>query len=200
MENRQLQLNEKSSHGAPCNRRIYVVEEEGNLLDMFDKGKFDFIVHGCNSKGLMGEGLAAQVSTRYPSCFEYYRRCCNGVRSELSLLGHNIIYPVQFSDSKTTTTRYIVNMITQMSGGVCPKSILYPSIMEGFRRLGPLLKTGDCVGVPLIGMGIEEGHFDIIQLHIIKALLETLKKNVQIHLHIVNYNNNKYDKEEKPNK
>ncbi len=39
---------------------------EGNLLDMFDAGEFDIIVHGCNCYNSMSGGIAAQIAERYP--------------------------------------------------------------------------------------------------------------------------------------
>lgn len=42
----------------------------GDLLDLFDAGRFDVIIQGCNCKKTMKSGIAKQIAARYPQAVE----------------------------------------------------------------------------------------------------------------------------------
>lgn len=42
----------------------------GNILDLAREGKFDLIVHGCNSEQIFGAGLALEIKNEFPEAYE----------------------------------------------------------------------------------------------------------------------------------
>lgn len=51
------------------------IVKNNNLLDLFDTGIFDAIIHQCNCYNNMGAGIAKQIKQRYPESFEADRDC-----------------------------------------------------------------------------------------------------------------------------
>lgn len=43
---------------------------QGDLLKLFRRGHFDVIFHGCNSRNVMGAGIAKKLRDAYPSVYE----------------------------------------------------------------------------------------------------------------------------------
>lgn len=112
---------------------------KGNLLDMFDAGDFDVIVHGCNLQNDMSGGIAAQIAKLYPEAVEadvnypvYAKR----------LGAHSIAYIERM--------KYIINAYTQVYPGADARLV---GVTKAFRNLRGVLK-GYRVGIPMIGAGI----------------------------------------------
>lgn len=89
----------------------------GNILDI-EEG---VIVHQVNCQGVMGSGVAKQLSDKYPKVKEEYLRVCSLENTELgknSLLGY-----VQFV--RVSPTLVIVNVFSQLNYG--RENIVYTS-------------------------------------------------------------------------
>ena len=112
---------------------------KGNLLEMFDAGHFDVIVHGCNMQNDMSGGIALQIARLYPEAVEA-----------------DVNYPVQAKRLGTHSIayidrmQYIVNAYTQIYPGADARLV---GVTKAFRNLRNVLK-GYRVGIPMIGAGI----------------------------------------------
>lgn len=143
---------------------------KGDILTI-DRG---IIVHGCNSHGVFGAGIALQIKKQFPDVFKTY------ARSNLTL-GH-ITY-LEVAESK-----YIVNAITQQSTGI-GKQISYDAIEDCFTRVVQLHKilsnkpeNKDLpICFPLIGAGLGGGNWNIIE----KIISETIPSDIETILYVL---------------
>lgn len=101
----------------------------GNLLDVTE----GFIVHGCNSKGVMGKGVALSIKNKWPQVFNEYRKVYEN-QGKLLYLGTCV--PVRISDKLV-----VVNAITQKCYAGCPGSgntkrfVSYGAILDCFNSI-----------------------------------------------------------------
>lgn len=128
------------------------------------------IVHGCNSHGAMGSGIALAIRNRYPRAYEDYRKIYD--REGLAM-GKTIW--VWCDD------RWVVNAITQKDFGRDPNTVYVSydairsavgEINETARVLKRCFNNLDdihhrfhpfpTVGFPLIGAGLANGDWDTI--------------------------------------
>jgi len=126
---------------------------KGNLLDMFDDGDFDIIIHGCNCHKNMGGGIAAQIAKRYPLAEE---RDTNSPLKPLARLG--TMMPVWLSNRWLrwfATPRLVINAYTQYHPGADGN---LNAIRESFDDIAYYIYTRDLanmkIGIPAIGCGI----------------------------------------------
>lgn len=134
-------------------------EVEGDLLDLFQKGEFDVIAHGCNCQKLMGAGIAFSIAKLYPQAYEVDR---NDKRIPIEKLGDMSILHLSYKEQSKT----IVNLYTQLMPG---KDLCYPALELCLFKLNKLF-SGKKVGLPLIGCGIAGGNWSYVQ-SVIKAYL-----------------------------
>lgn len=142
-----------------------IKEVKGNLLDMFDEGKFDFIIHGCNCFNTLADGtakgLARQIGDRYPQARIADKE--SGHNGDWNKLGD---YSLAETDKGT-----IINLYTQYLPG---KNFEYSALVCGLDRLQWLFdeKGSDTrIGIPLIGCGIGGGDWNVVK-EIIKDYLD----------------------------
>lgn len=118
----------------------------GDLLLLFDEGKFDLIMHGCNCFASMSGGIAAAIARRYPEAREADRAAAERSRrtegGRRSLLG-------TYSECRLPQG-IILNLYTQYYPG--------PDFrMEAFRSALGRVKEhfhDSRIGMPWIGCGI----------------------------------------------
>jgi O-acetyl-ADP-ribose deacetylase (regulator of RNase III) len=143
---------------------------KGDIIDLFDKGFFDIIAHGCNCRKIMGAGLAAQIKDRIPEAYD----------ADLDFHEfEDIITPAQALGKISTATikkpnkneQYVFNLYTQIDPG---PNFDENAFKECLARMG---KSVDILGLdidrtkigfPYIGCGIG-GYSD---KHKIEALVE----------------------------
>lgn len=136
-------------------------EIEGNLLDMFDEGKFDAIIQGCNCKNVMGAGIAGQIRKRFPEAFyadkhfllpDTQRLGCYSIAKIDHGVGHKLI----------------INLYSQYYPGpdADPQAITI-----GLRKIA-IAYTGilSTIGLPLIGCGIGGLSWDTVGLIVQREL------------------------------
>lgn len=123
----------------------------------------NFILHGCNSKGVMGAGFALQVKKKYPYAYEEYRRIF-----ETRAMGLGEIQIVKCRD------RSIINAITQNNYGRA--KIRYASYDAIALAMATVEETlyGETVAMPKIGAGLAGGDWNVIE-----AIIESELKTVQ---------------------
>lgn len=120
------------------------------------------IVHGCNSHGVMGSGIAWQIRQKYPQAYEVYRAHCMNFRNNLSIrsiLGD--VVPCEINENLV-----IMNAITQEDFGREKKLYVdYSAIYTCFKKILSLTREKYphlTINYPLIGAGLGGGDWAII--------------------------------------
>ena len=113
------------------------------------------IIHGCNSHGVMGSGVALAVKNKYPECFETYHLFCEKRKNDQTILGDSIIYVASFELT-------IVNMITQKDYGTHRRQVNYGAIAKGFSDLHHYYAMDQEFHFPKIGAGLGGGDWEVI--------------------------------------
>lgn len=47
---------------------------KGDLLELFEKGEVNHILHCCNCQGVWGSGIALQIKKKYPGAYRTYKQ------------------------------------------------------------------------------------------------------------------------------
>lgn len=149
--------------------RVTVVK--GNALQLATSGH---VVHGCNSMGVMGSGIALGVKQTYPLAYEGYHTTFLKNDNFLQL-GSNI--PVRVSPDL-----YIHNAITQsLYGRDGKRYVSYDAIADSLTEVNQFIMECDEVektlSFPKIGCGLGGGNWDIV-LPIIVAVIDPCIKLV----------------------
>ena len=129
-----------------------LIERTGNVLDI-DEG---IIIHGCNSLGVMGSGIASQIKTRFPQAYEIYKQA--------HLDGKLFMGSFTLVAVNDDPLKIIVNAVTQKNVGH-GKQVSYDAIESCFLGVNKLMKD---LGLkiplcfPMIGAGLGGGNWRII--------------------------------------
>jgi O-acetyl-ADP-ribose deacetylase (regulator of RNase III) len=121
------------------------------------------IIHGCNSHGVMGSGVAKVLREKYPRAYQDYNNVYNSYGLELG----NVIVSVQ-DDGKV-----IHNAITQRDYGRDSSRVYvsYWAIAESFRKINQWgIKE---IALPKIGAGLANGDWNVISAIIENTLIDT---------------------------
>ena len=136
----------------------------GDLLNSAEK----IILQGCNSKGVMGSGIALQIKQKYPEAFLKYQKYCDFYNSEnINIVGDVVLYE---TDEVT-----IINAITQKNYGRYKENryVSYDAIDDVMRYLN-IAYAGKRVAMPMIGAGLGNGDWNVIS-----AIIESRAKDFQ---------------------
>lgn len=122
-----------------------------DLIELFKRGSFEAIAHGCNCQNMMGAGIADQIRRKLPEAFEadtkFYKRMNNsGVRKACVEMAGNV-------SVGHTKHGQVFNLYTQVSPG---KNADYQLLQKAAENLNKFCKQRNItsVGIPLIGAGI----------------------------------------------
>ena len=85
---------------------------EGNLLDF--PNDINVIAHSCNTRHIMGAGIAKQIKDRYPEAYEADWKAFN---YEYDQDGQYVHWLGKFSKAQINDRKYIYNMYTQATIG-----------------------------------------------------------------------------------
>ena len=126
---------------------------KGDLLNVTS----GIIIHGCNSHGVMGSGVALAVKNKYPDCYVAYHNTCVARQNDPTLLGSVIVYVVNENLS-------VANMITQKDFGTHKRQVNYGAIARGFDDLEEFYANmpGLVFHFPKIGAGLGGGDWEVI--------------------------------------
>ena len=135
-------------------------ERYGDIIKIFLKEDYDVLIHGCNCHCVMGAGLAARISRKFPGAYQADLTTKRGDKTKLgtytlAIVGYN---------------KYIVNAYTQINYGRGIKQVNYNAIDDVFKRIQQNF-TGKKLIYPTIGAGLGGGKWSIIK-SIIKANLK----------------------------
>lgn len=125
---------------------LYYVEND--LLNAFEHGDFDAIVHGCNCFHTMGAGIAGQIKNRF---FMAYQADLKTEFGDWTKMGTYSKAEFTFGD--------LINGYTQFRPGRMPVNDLYANIRTLFTTLNKDY-AGKIIGVPKIGCGIAGGDWN----------------------------------------
>lgn len=122
---------------------------KGNLIHV-NKG---IIVHGCNSLGVMGAGVAKVIKDKYPECYKTYS-------DSIKLSGFSL---GDVSWYEHNSDLLIANAITQQHVGTDKRQVDYEAIAKCFEKVYALaIKENREVFFPKIGAGLGGGDWKII--------------------------------------
>lgn len=112
------------------------------------------ILHGCNTKGVMGAGVAKQIAVKYPDVYSEYVRYCRWD----DILGEALFV-------KVSPTLVIGNLFTQDSFGRDPRIryVSYDAVDNAFKRISYLEEPDTEIHFPKIGAGLANGEWSVIQ-------------------------------------
>lgn len=105
------------------------VLKPGTYLTPDDMNREVCVIHGCNSLGVMGAGLALQVKNKFYLAFEVYSVSCRDVTDRSQLLG--TYTHKRFADEKIT----IINAIIQLETGTEKRQVNYEAVALILERL-----------------------------------------------------------------
>ena len=125
--------------------------------NIFTYPGLDSFCHGCNCKGVMGAGIAAEVRRKFPLMHSVYRRRC---KEELFNLG-DVFTAIQTDDPTSPYTQELVrsgfkavyNLATQYNPGACARlDAINESLTEAVADA--VFNGIKNIGVPRLGAGI----------------------------------------------
>lgn len=122
------------------------------------------ILHGCNSRGVMGSGVAKLIREKYPAAYTDYKLKYDSYGLDLGF----VVISVQ-DDGEV-----IYNAITQKDYGRDSSKVYvsYWAIAEVFRKIDNL-DIGE-IAMPMIGAGLANGDWNVIS-----AIIENTLTRVQ---------------------
>lgn len=129
----------------------------------------DIMAHGCNSRGVMGAGVAKLIRDRYPRVFNEYKRFCGSIycRPGRNVYTHENFseFPVGHWGRPMRKDGYIISCITQGSYGRSEKQYVnYDALKECIQGIDEFCIEKDInrVAMPKIGAGLGGGDWNKI--------------------------------------
>lgn len=131
---------------------------QGDVLKALKSGMIDAVAHGVNCSGGFGSGIAKQIMEEYPEVRASYIADFNMGAWELGRIA-----PVRVNNFQ-----YIINCATQLRYGhkpeLQPKGMYcsYEAIKMVMQKLAAI-RLGTVIGMPMIGAGLANGDWNIIE-------------------------------------
>lgn len=128
-----------------------------------------YILHGTNSRGVMGSGIAKTVRELYPEAYEKYALWCSkGFR-----LGSSLVVACE--------DKVVINAVTQQNYGKVAiqtgpnpvRYVSYDAVSEIFKQLEESIPN-TTIAMPRIGASLGGGDWDVIAA-IIESECKTIK-------------------------
>lgn len=131
-------------------------EITGDLIDLFEKGHFDVIVHGCNCGNNMGKGIAKTIRIKFPQAWEADQSTRKWWMGKMGT--------ISFAEVKCGV---VVNAYTQyrwwLNAGEKPPLVDYEAVRNCFKEIRNQFGGKDLkFGIPLIGCGLARGDWSIV--------------------------------------
>jgi len=125
--------------------------KQGNLLDVTQ----GVIIHGCNSKGVFGSGVALAVRNKYPQAYRSYQYQYNKQRLKLGYIDW----------CRIAHRLWIANAVTQQNYGREKKQYVdYNAITTVFTEAIEVANTnGFNLNFPKIGAGLGGGDWNTVE-------------------------------------
>lgn len=134
-----------------------------------------FILHGCNSKGVMGSGVAKRVKELYPEAFEQYTLWCSkGFR-----LGHCLAVQTKGKTILNAVTQQNYGKVSEQTGPNPVRHVSYDAVADIFRDLEKTIPD-TVIAMPRIGAQLGGGNWNVIA-----AIIESECKTIQPVVYII---------------
>ncbi len=150
-----------------------IFKHTGSLLDVQE----GILIHGCNSKGVMGSGIAKSIKEMYPKAFRDYTQLLDQCRTTANKMGKLSLTEIK------ARKLYIGNLITQENYGT-DKGVVYVSydaLSRALRDVGYYAQHyGLDVHFPLIGCGLANGDWGRVEEIINKVLPKSVRKHLWV--------------------
>ena len=154
----------------------------GSMLSVTEKA---ILVHGCNTFGVMGSGIAVAIKEKYPKAFGRYERQHRNRGLKLGEVVPHFHIPEGYGGFNGLI---IANAITQTDTKKGPKDekryANYWAIRKAFQDINGLNQMyffGDLpVHFPLIGCGLANGDWTIVSQIIDEMIPDTTGKHLWI--------------------
>lgn len=130
-----------------------ITYKKGNALE----GPEEYLLHGCNNRGVMGSGIAKQIRLKYPEAYNAYK---------IAEKSHGLIMgSISFYNS-LAYDKVIFNCITQDGYGNDGKQyVSYDAILDCIISLNKQSEViFQKVAMPKIGAGLGGGDWDTISM------------------------------------
>ena len=147
---------------------------EGDILQVFDKAKEAYLLHGVSCQPVLHAGLAKQLINKYPALLTQHRKNIQLLGADM-LLGTCTFFATDTTGHKT---KDIVNLYQQRDVGVGKQQIDYDyfeSALQDFRKN----LTDGLYALPVympygIGAGLGGGDWSVIEKIIKRVLPKTI--------------------------
>ena len=135
---------------------------KGDLLEAPEQ----VTLHGCNSLGVMGAGVAKLIREKWPKAYQDYRDSYDSYGLPLGSI----------VSSKQPDGKIILNAITQDTVGRFGVHVSYWAIANVIYQLDQryIARDSKVVAMPAIGSGLAGGDWNVIE-----AIIENTAKNFQ---------------------
>lgn len=149
---------------------------QGDLITLALAGEFDVVAHGCNCKGLMGAGIAAQIAKTFPMAKFADLKYKGAMKDLFGVEMHEraMLGSVSMAVHQKVT---IINAYTQIEPGA--NFELYGGLTASLHKIGHMF-PGKKIGLPKIGAGIGGGDWNSIYKHIVHWLQDNYNMKVTI--------------------
>lgn len=129
----------------------------------------EMILHGCNSKGVMGSGVAKIVRERFPAAYEAYALWCSkGFR-----LGQYLAVPERGKVIINAVTQQNYGKVADQTGPNPVRYVSYDAVAEIMHSLNKVY-AGSVIAMPTIGAALGGGDWSVISA-IIESELTDVK-------------------------
>lgn len=146
---------------------------KGDLVKLALAGNFDFIIQGCNCRGIMGSGIAPQIAEAFGSGADAVRQVDwdypipVGSKDRLGGYSYHRSNMSLFYGGTHDTT--VINAYTQFNTAKFKGDVVvdYDAIRTVFTKLNVDIKESldydASIGIPMIGAGLAGGDWEIIK-------------------------------------
>lgn len=127
-----------------------------------------YILHGCNSRGVMGSGVARIVRDRYPLAYERYTIWCSkGFR-----LGSSLLVDCGDKTIINAVTQQNYGKVSEQQGPNPKRYVSYDAVATIFEELETLIPNST-IAMPLIGCALGGGDWSVVS-----AIIESSCKTI----------------------
>lgn len=154
-------------YGTDMNKIVY---KKGCIINALQNNEIDYLIHQCNSKGVMGAGLAKQVKERIPEAYTAYMDDYKFFREK-----HGKDLPLGLYSSANG----VINLVAQEGYGKGKRFTNYGALASAFCSLFNGVQDFDSrhptdltIGIPkYLGCGLGGGDWEIV-LELIEHCLD----------------------------
>lgn len=158
-----------------------LIIKHGDIFEEFKNSTNCLLVHGCNCCNIMGAGIAAAISIKYPMAYDIDKAMHNLPNNKVNELmaGRYSIVP---DFSNRCKSNYIGNLYTQLFPGKHFSYDLFTSCLHNLEK--EVLKSFGIkkILMPAIGCGIGGGNFDYV-VNIVMNWCRFNVPDIEVHLY-----------------